>query len=601
MATSRGAQRSTEKAAKDDVARRARDAGFTPSVKMLGALFELFGDEDEDVAKAAERAILRIEGQYASRVARETVLAAATAVRPARGRLAHLAGRLAQENRDPDGVVVDWLLEALADPDPKTRRAAARAFGKLTLAPKDARSVAIAKALETAYDAASNDDDKRALALALGKVGTDDVRGRLAGERGRVAVIADRELARRSPGAIDPTGAHDGSLRIRFHTRSGLEDVLKEELGRSFGKARFLSPGVVEAQLESSCPLARALAVRTAVRVGFPLEAVARTHASDGDDLAADIVRALCKPASLAIFRAFSARSGAAIRFRLAFVRGGHRRSVVWKCAELVRAQTRELVNDPKESTWEVLVDDVAGQLEIELAPVGFTDTRFDYRKDLVAASSSPVIAAALVRIAPRTDADIVWDPFSGAGAELVERALVGPYARLIGTDVDARAIRAARANVERANLESVVLEEADACGFDGKNVNVIITNPPMGRRVERGRHADLLERFVEHAAQVLVPGGCLVWLVPEPERVRERATAGGLDLERAFTVDMGGFSAELQVWVKRSPKRIKTPDPSEPETNDPEPRETRARYEARAPKPSARAPLRRVRAPKRR
>jgi 23S rRNA G2445 N2-methylase RlmL len=553
MATSRGGQRPIDKAGKTDLATSAADAGFTPSVKMLSVLFELFREDDEAIAKDVERAILRIENQYASRVASETVAAAKAAERPARGRLAHLAGRLAQENRDPEGVVVTWLLEALSDADPKTRRAAARAFGKLTLPKSDARSRTIAKALEAAYDAAATDDDKRALALALGKVGSDDVRGRLAGARGRVGVIAERELARRVPGAIDPAGAHDGILRVRFHTRSGLEDVLKEELGRAFGKARFVSPGVVEAELEG--PLSRALAVRTALHVGFPLEPSAM-----GDDLAADIVRALCAPASLAIFRAFSA-AGAAIRFRLAFVRGGHRRSVVWRCAELVRAETRELVNDPKESTWEVLVDDVANKLKIELVPRAFTDTRFGYREELVAASSSPVIAAALARIAPRSDADVVWDPFAGAGAELVERALIGPYGRLVGTDVDARAVGAARANVERAGIERVQVEQADACEFAAKDVDVIITNPPMGRRVERGRHADLLERFVAHAANVLVPGGSLVWLVPEPERMRARASASGLDLDRAFTVDMGGFSAELSVWVKRIPKKQATED----------------------------------------
>ncbi len=536
------------------MATRAADPGFTPSVKMLPVLFELLREDDDGVAKDVERAILRIERQYASRVASDTVAAAKSAERPARGRLAHLAGRLAQEDRDPDGVVVAWLLEALSDADPKTRRAAARAFGKLTLPKTEKRAKTIAEALEAAYDRAPTDDDKRALALALGKVGNDEARGRLAGEKGRVAVIAERELARRDPGAIDPRRTHAGPVRIWFHTRSGLEDVLKEELGRSFGRSRFVAPGIVEAEL--AAPLSKALAVRTALHVGFPLE-----PAPLSDDRATDIVRAITAPTSMELFRAFSA-PGAAIRFRLAFVRGGHRRSLVWKCAELVRAETRELVNDPKESTWEVFVDDLSGKLKIELVPRGFTDTRFGYREDVVSASSAPAIAAALVRVAPRTDTDVVWDPFMGAGAELVERGLAGPYGRLIGTDVDARAIEAARANLERARLEGVLLEKADATTFAAKNVDVIITNPPMGRRVERGRHADLLARFVEHAARVLVPGGALVWLVPEGERMRARAAAAGLHLGHAFTVDMGGFSAELQIWRKgRVPSPTKTVD----------------------------------------
>ena len=86
--------------------------------------------------------------------------------------------------------------------------------------------------------------------------------------------------------------------------------------------------------------------------------------------------------------------------------------------------------------------------------------------------------------------------------------------------------------------------------------VDLVITNPPMGRRIERGRHADLLERFVARAAAVLKPGGRLVWLVPEPRAVHTRAAQAGLVLLRAFTVDMGGFPAALSVHEKRSARR---------------------------------------------
>lgn len=532
-----------------DHIQRLADPGFTPSVRALGELFQLFDTDDDAVAKNAERAILRIEAQYASRVAKETIAAAKRAVRPARARLTHLAGRLAHAGSDPDGTVVEWLLQALTDPDPKTRRVAARALGKLELPPTDERSSVIEKALSNAFDAATSDDDKRVLALALGKVGDEEARTRIVGAvHGRASVIAERELARRAPGAIDLSGTHDGPLRIWFHTRSGLEDVLKEELASaSWETARFVSPGVVEAKLEGA--LSRALGIRTAMHVGFPL-----APASKGEDLAADIVRGICSPPALAVFRAFTKAEGR-IRFRIAFVHGGHRRSIVWRSAELVRAATSELVNDPKESTWEVLVDDAGGQVKIELVPRGYVDPRFRYREDLVAASSHPVIAAALARVAPRSDEDVVWDPFAGAGAELVERALLGPYARLLGTDVDPRAVLAARANIERAGIERATISEGNACEYAPKQVNVIVTNPPMGRRVERGGHMDLLDRFVSHAADVLVPGGALVWLVPEPERIRARAEAKGLTLDRAFTVDMGGFSAELSTYVKRGSK----------------------------------------------
>src|SRR4051794_36888563 len=120
----------SEKTTSSDIARRLADPGFTPSVRTLGDLFDLFNGEDEALAKSAERAVLRIEAQYAARVATELLKRVKSSERPARGRLTHLAGRLTQTGRDPEDVLVKWLIEALTDDDQKTRREAARALGK---------------------------------------------------------------------------------------------------------------------------------------------------------------------------------------------------------------------------------------------------------------------------------------------------------------------------------------------------------------------------------------------------------------------------------------------------------------------------------------
>ena len=226
------------------------------------------------------------------------------------------------------------------------------------------------------------------------------------------------------------------------------------------------------------------------------------------------------------------------------------------RCAELVAAATSELVNDPTGSTWEVVVDDHADRVALELVPRGFVDDRFTYRKELVAASSHPTIAAALVRlVAPHAD-DVVWDPFAGAGAELVERARLGPYHALVGTDIEGAAIAAARTNLAAAGVTGARLEVADALTYHPGNVSLIVTNPPMGRRVQRGTHGELLERFVDHAARVLAPGGALVWAAPDPTRLHARAARAKLVLERAFTVDMGGFPAELSIHRKPGSSR---------------------------------------------
>lgn len=534
-----------------DLARKVADPAFTPSVRRIDELIELLEHSDEDIAKHAERAILRVEAQYAARVTKACVARARSSGRPARGRLTRLAGRLAHEGRDPEQTARAWLLEALGDPDPKTRRAAARALGNLE------RTDTIADALAAAFDRATIDDDRRVLAVALGKIGGEAARARLVrrgkgegGEHGRASVIAERELARERPDAIEPARAHDDPLRIRFHTRSGLEDVLKEELGTTFGRARFVAPGIIEAELVG--PLSKALSIRIATHVSFPLAPIDKSA-----DLARDIVRGIESPPALDVLRAYTSRpEGAPIRFRIALSRGGHRRAVMWRVADQLHASSGELLNDPRASTWELVVDDAGPKVKLELVPRGYQDERFAYRGRLVAASSHPAIAAALARVAPKSAGDVVWDPFVGAGSELVERARLGLAARLIGTDTDPEAVAASRENLARAGLTTATIERADAVAHAPGDVTLILTNPPMGRRVERGTHAELLERFVSHAARVLVPGGALVWLVPEPRRIHARAAAAGLVVERAFTVDMGGSSAELGVYVKRGPTK---------------------------------------------
>lgn len=553
------------------LAERVSDRGFTPGVRDLPGLLALLAEDDDDVAKHVERAVLRIEAPALRRVLEETRRAADAAIRPARGRLTRLLGRLALDGfarretvEDATGIQA-WLVAALTDVDPKTRRAAARALGNLAATTPD--KAGVERALLAAWDRTPNEDDRRPLAEALGKIGSKEAATRLArAGRGassvaspittlqrtaaRAAVMIDREASRAAPGAIAVEHAEPDALGVRFHARRGLEVVVAEEVAELAAihhprPTQREGEGWVDAVLEG--PLSAALAVRTATRVGFVLP-----RASGRSDDADLIARTLTSPDAMRIFRAFTRRGAgddAKIRFRLAWDREGHRRALAWACAERVRAQSSTLLNDPTASTWEVLVHDVEGGVSLELVPRAYEDRRFDYRVGSVPASSHPTIAAAIARLAPTGKADVVWDPFVGAGAELIERSRRGPYASLVGTDLDAKAVAIARANLTAAGVSRAQVRQGDALVAQVPGVTTIISNPPMGRRVARGEHGDVLERFVKHAARILPPDGLLVWVVPEPKPVHERAEREGLRRERSFTVDMGGFPAELSVY----------------------------------------------------
>ncbi|MEJ7735161.1 MAG: methyltransferase, partial [Polyangiaceae bacterium] len=140
------------------------------------------------------------------------------------------------------------------------------------------------------------------------------------------------------------------------------------------------------------------------------------------------------------------------------------------------------------------------------------------------------------------------------SGLELCERARAGAYARLIGSDLSAEV-----SDIARRNLESVGAERFELLVGDARSLpppappTLIITNPPMGRRVHRGGMLEeLLAAFLRHAAGCLAPRGRLVWISPLGDRSARAAEASGLRLGARHAIDMGGFVADLEVWHKR-------------------------------------------------
>jgi 23S rRNA G2445 N2-methylase RlmL len=333
-------------------------------------------------------------------------------------------------------------------------------------------------------------------------------------------------------------------VRVSLHCRAGLERILAEELAPQV-RARVVREGTGAVHLEASLRGAPAdlLAARTLLSIGFPLDPVA----VDGPEDEA-IVAALTSPRALGILRRWTVGP---IRYRIAFRAGGKHRATVWRVAAEVARRAPELVNDPTGSPWEAVVDVLPGHVAVELVP-DVPDPRFAYRTGDVPAASHPTIAAALVRVAGAREDDVVWDPFVGSGTELCERALAGPYRALWGSDLDPAALAVAKANLEAAGVAEPSLFEGDATRAvpPGPAPTLIVTNPPLGRRVQRtALLAPMLDRFLAHASRVLAPEGRLSWISPFPERTRLAAERAGLFLSRAVEVDLGGFAVEMQLF----------------------------------------------------
>jgi 23S rRNA G2445 N2-methylase RlmL len=250
------------------------------------------------------------------------------------------------------------------------------------------------------------------------------------------------------------------------------------------------------------------------------------------------------------------------IRYRIEWASAGRRRAATLRVAARVAAARPALVNDPRDAPWEVVVTERSGKsgsrIFVELWPRGLDDPRFAYRRRVLPASSHPTLAAALARFAGVRSDDVVWDPFAGAGGELVERGLLGPYLRLHGFDTDDRAIAAARENLTAARLDRWKIEKGDA-RRDGpaETPTLLISNPPFGKRIKSdGSVPELLDAVLGNAARRLAPKGRVVWISPVADRTARAADRHGFNVERRQPVDGGGIPAEIQVFTLGTMRR---------------------------------------------
>ena len=538
-----------------DLAAAVRSRGFTPSVRDVGVLVDLLATADAEAEKDVERALSRL----GDGVLPELEARARSAKSPLRGRLCRVIGRLAPESEGARA----FLLEALADADAKTRRNAIVALGKVSAS-------GVEDALLDAWEREDRVDHRRSLAASLGKIGgaralaklraanahgADDAE--LARIIGRALLMLERTGSRGEESGIDAERAPEIPTQVVLHCRAGIESILASELAKKFD-ARVTRPARVMATLTG--PMKELFDARTMMSFGFPLP---QQWLRDGEDAGDVLVRAMATPEAATIFRTWTR---GAIRYRIAWGGGGHRRAVVWRAAQRIGELDASLVNDPTESTWEVTVHQQRRFIDVEVAPRALVDPRFLWRVGDVPAASHPTLAAAIARVAGVESDDVVWDPFVGSGSELVERALAGPYARLIGTDIDPAAVEIAKKNLASAEVPAHKwsVEVGDATTFTPPppgGVTLIVSNPPMGRRVHRHTQlGQLLDRMIDRAAELLVPGGRMVWLSPIGERTKQRALAAGLRVEFAQDVDMGGFFAQLQRLrkpeLRRGPSR---------------------------------------------
>jgi 23S rRNA G2445 N2-methylase RlmL len=441
-----------------------------------------------------------------------------------------------------------WLRSLLQDPEEKVRRYAMAALPKIGAdASEEADLLSLLRTGTGVREA-------KYLGRTLDKIGGEATLEVLA-ETGALPAQTEQKVRAKvariqSPSTIrmDRAISDFAGLRIHLRGREGLERIVREEV-EAQGKFRVLDvqPGLVAIGASAPFTLGDIFALRCFGTVGFVLGLVkSESESATIESLASVIASPLSQ-------RLLPALTSGSIRYRLEFVAKGHQRAAVRDVANRAYALCPQILNDAREAPWAVDIHPSAQGDSVELRPRISPDPRHAYRLDDVPAASHPPLAACMARLAGRQENESVWDPFCGSGLELIERALLGGVRNVLGTDLSDQAIDIARRNFAAA--QPGFTGARFACG-DFRDfarsealasLTLIVSNPPLGRRVPIRNLRGLFDDLFAVAAKVLAPGGRLVFTNP----FRMESPQPSLKLESRQIVDLGGFECRLEIYRK--------------------------------------------------
>ena len=216
------------------------------------------------------------------------------------------------------------------------------------------------------------------------------------------------------------------------------------------------------------------------------------------------------------------------------------------------------------------------------------------YRPAHNAAPLKETMAAAMVMLARYRGRDDFCDPFCGSGTIPIEAALIalnrapglnrsfpamrwsfldpavwdeareeardrefhGTY-HIIGSDIDAHALRLARENAVRAGVGDIVrFEQADATQFKRETERgVIVTNPPYGERIGEKDEAERLYRAFGEAYR-----SSANWSLYLLSSHTEFERCFGAQADRKRKLYNGMIKCDLYMYYKNTVKTIKGP-----------------------------------------
>jgi len=447
-----------------------------------------------------------------------------------------------------------WLLRLLDDSEEKVRRYAMAALPKLGAGAEE--EAALLSVLKTT----DNEREKKFLGKSLDKIGGEATLELI--ESGADMTLQTEQKVKasvarlRRPTEILMDIPFVGFERLRIHLRcrKGLESIVREEFetyALKTGKFRFLDQhsGLVAITPQEAFTLGDLFSLRCFASVSFVLGSVKELDEEASIEAWALLI---ASPLSKSLFESFSKGAN---RYRLSFEDKGAQRGAVRRVVTRAYELCPEILNDAREAPWAIDIHPRGQGTSVELRPRLTPDPRLFYRVDDVPAASHPPLAACMAWLSRGGRDEVVWDPFCGSGLELIERALRGGVKKLVGTDLSEEAVTITSKNVAAAGLEGVETRFV-CCDFrdyskieelELGSVGLVISNPPLGRRVRIVGLRELFYDLFSASSAVLKKGGLLVFVNP----FRMESPEPSLKLQSRQTVDLGGFNCQLEVYRK--------------------------------------------------
>ena len=225
--------------------------------------------------------------------------------------------------------------------------------------------------------------------------------------------------------------------------------------------------------------------------------------------------------------------------------------------AQLLASSKIALRNNPSGYPLTLRLVGLGRKVVLLLGPSISVKERFAYRQADVGASINPVLAAAMVRLAPPVEGGMVIDPTCGSGTLLAERLAFSNEALALGIDLIPRAKRSFQTNLGAGSPEgrfsSRLGERALTANWEKSKT--VLANLPFGLRV-RQSHQELEKLYagvLRNSVDFLEPDGRVI-VTSSFETLLDQAfahIAGRLRILARYRAETGGIHYQIVVAAK--------------------------------------------------